>query len=358
VPEFLAFVFLYSRGKTMTRLTRRSGFTLIELLVVIAIIAILIGLLVPAVQQVREAAARTQCINNLKQLAIAAHGFHDARKRFPAGLDTNNLGPIAYMLPFMEQTAAFNNFSFDPPWTRNWFANPADRPPSTGTTTIPRPPAVYGAEPTILMLLCPSAQPPEGDTTVLLYTATAAGVIRTAPNVTPQSGYTDNSGYSAIYGSFINGGVFVFSALPGALVLGRTNYVPMGGYAYGVGGAPLGYGGIFTYQSTTRLTDILDGTSNTMLFGEYSSASVVGLSPTLDGPCAAAWAGGPMYTYFGTPDTSMGTTQGIYYLYGSKHPGLCNVVFADGSVSSLSTSITFGTWAALSGMKDGQTVTH
>jgi prepilin-type N-terminal cleavage/methylation domain-containing protein/prepilin-type processing-associated H-X9-DG protein len=86
----------------------RRGFTLIELLVVIAIIAILIGLLVPAVQKVREAAARTQCMNNLKQLGLGFHNFHDNFKKFPAEGTTQGISWYTRLLPYVEQSAIYN----------------------------------------------------------------------------------------------------------------------------------------------------------------------------------------------------------------------------------------------------------
>src|SRR5262245_32799955 len=106
---------------------RRSGFTLIELLVVIAIIGVLIALLLPAVQQAREAARRTQCANNLKQLGLAIHNYHDAHKIFPfgKGLDYRQTLPAApvyprwsaqaLLLPFLEQDAYYQDINFELP---------------------------------------------------------------------------------------------------------------------------------------------------------------------------------------------------------------------------------------------------
>ena len=135
----------------------RPAFTLIELLVVIAIIGILIALLLPAVQKIREAAARTQCANNLKQLALACHNFHDAYGGFPpaeqdlpsyaGGPAKPKLSWVPFLMPYFEQGALQNLYRMD----RDWQHPLNDgKSPFTGTSAGPN-------QIQIKLLLCPSA---------------------------------------------------------------------------------------------------------------------------------------------------------------------------------------------------------
>lgn len=272
---------------------RRPAFTLIELLVVIAIIAILIGLLVPAVQRVRESASRLRCQNNLKQIGLALHNYHDAHKVLPSGYRATGpyvdgatdtapgWGWAAYILPQLEQDNLKRGLDFN--------------------QAIQFSPAIQSV---VAIYICPSDQTPEGGFTV-----------------------TDSFGSP------------LAMAAPSS-------------YAACIGGdesEPDGYAGlgIFYRNSKTRLTDITDGTSCTIMIGERAWVIAQGIwagaipggiiqrGPENPSP-GFAWSGAPTLVLAhshlnnGTGDTDAGLDD-----FSSRHPLGANMLFADGSVHFL-----------------------
>jgi prepilin-type N-terminal cleavage/methylation domain-containing protein/prepilin-type processing-associated H-X9-DG protein len=189
------------------------GFTLIELLVVIAIIAILIGLLLPSVQKVREAASRTRCVNNLKQLGVALHDFHDANYCFPPGELTKKpkANWVPFIFPYLEQGPLFDRYDF----TTNWDDAKTNDTNLGGTNATP-----------VRFLICPSAPP--------------------AP---PRTG-ARNRGVND-YPATVN--VDLANAKLTSPPAADTTFL-----------------GILGKNVRRRLTDVADGTSNTLLLAECS----------------------------------------------------------------------------------------
>ena len=294
----------------------RTGFTLIELLVVIAIIAVLIGLLLPAVQKVREAAARTQCINNLKQVGLALQNYHDANLKFPPGYVSaydsagNDTGPgwgwAAHVLPQMEQDNLFRQIDLKQPIE-----------------------ATANASPRVVIVkafLCPSDTPPQQAFPV--GPRSASGQLTSTTCTVAPANYVGN---------------------------------------FGVGEPGVDGDGVFYRNSTVKIADITDGTSSTLMVGERSfriaEATWVG---AVTGATHAVTPGSPLA--FAEPPAANfvlahtgETYQGPAYPqesnhYSARHTGGGSFVFADGHVAYLSRSTTYDTYKALSTRSKGEVI--
>jgi prepilin-type N-terminal cleavage/methylation domain-containing protein/prepilin-type processing-associated H-X9-DG protein len=291
----------------------RSAFTLIELLVVIAIIAILIGLLLPAVQKIREAANRMKCSNNLHQISLAAHNY-DATNGYlppgflgamptdvPYGVDTRPatigyncqlVGALPHLLPYVEQDNLFRNLMAGAP---NDFLSPDVRYGQFGGMSSWW--TNRGAK--INNFICPSDPNTSGAWDCILNPIQSSATTFTINII-----------------SFGDTG------------FGKTNYIAIAGY----GTTNAGYLGTFYNRSKVSIGTIPDGTSNTFFFGEYNTK----------GPPTTGWqsvnlswmGGGCMPMAWGLEAPPAGQDPRWYEL-GSKHAGVVNFAMGDGSVRTV-----------------------
>jgi prepilin-type N-terminal cleavage/methylation domain-containing protein/prepilin-type processing-associated H-X9-DG protein len=320
---------------------RRRGFTLIELLVVIAIIAILIGLLLPAVQKVREAAARMQCKNNLKQIGLALHNYHDVNGRFPAGYLATRPGPGpaddngpgwgwgTLLLPYLEQDNLYRQI---------------DLTKDIGD------PANTAARMTVLkVFLCPS----DGGKTI--FSVDSLGDVEPYQNFLTVAGSVVQVAHSNYVGVF-----------------GQPEVTPDPGYLLPDPDRGPEKRGMFYRNSKTRFADILDGTSNTICIGERSTnlayatwtGAVTGgqVPAKIPDPFGFGPEGAPLLCLGHTGDDSdvppHTPNSPVAHVddFWSFHIQGVNFLFADGSVRSIQNSINPIVWWALGTCAGGEVV--
>jgi len=317
---------------THPRRPARSGFTLIELLVVIAIIAVLIGLLLPAVQKVREAAARSSCQNNLKQLALGIHMHHDQLGRLPAGggfavpAGAPPYGTWAVtswnvrILPYIEQ---------DPLFKKQWNPN---YPYNDNTT-----PVITGGLPNLAM-----------------------GIERVPTFYCPSgSNATSGNGSEAFNGIRHNTTHYVANMGPNPAVTGcqptNPNIPCYPVTSVGTNGA-FSQRGPMPYNLEYKLVEITDGASNTLLLGERSINEPLTVANSY-----RSWTRGNNAGSGASKNVTTAINSTFYngsnnfndISFGSNHPGGCNVAMADGSVKFIPQTIDMAVYLAAASIQDG-----
>jgi len=330
--------------------SRRQGFTLIELLVVIAIIAILIGLLLPAVQKVRDAAARMECSNNLKQMGLALHNYNDTYKRLPAAMihsgRYNNAAAAPYkgpevdytgqpyvvynhtgfvaLLPYIEQGNLFKQYSYQ---YVSSSSNPYNLP--LGADPAVNPNRVVASK-TVPIYVCPADENPPPN-------------ITSNPRVSTDFYERENVARSNY---LFNTGVYTDYDAPWSQTASM-------------------YRGPFGNNGAAALARIPDGTSNTIAIGEsrqiHTSSSY---GPYWGAGTHTAVHGRALYNGDGfQPNYPYGACSGnatkkcqYAWGYGSNHSGTTNFVFLDGSVRGLADGMAYLTFWALATPDGGEVI--
>lgn len=295
---------------------RRGGFTLIELLVVIAIIAVLIALLLPAVQKVREAAARVQCANNLKQMGVACHSFQDVCKALPNSRRDPNYTWCIELLPYIEQQTL----------QQQWDMVGGTFYSQIATARMSTLPIYFCPVRRSSMVSNPPGDPSDWNPSVTEQGATADY----ACNV----GTTGSDYWWLNNGTPPNDGVFRLD----------------NNWSVAVNPSPVYVGGY-------RFLEIADGLSNTLLIGEKHVQ--LGKFGDLNSGDGAAYNGDKGTSFRGAGSTltlARSPTDAFSDRFGSYHMGVCQFVFCDGAVRALLNSTDGPTLDALANRHDGQVV--